>query len=365
MFVPDFNFKMKHRHLDGDRSLTQVMPELHRLTYGHTRPYPFNPWARHQEQIAERFLQGGIHKDIVRKFSVTTGIMQNPASIFTAVENFILINGRRGFEGEFIAAPQYHVFGDRQCEKGRLNEKWVAEIMIAAIKEGEEKLRKETGRKIRFRMMFGIGREVSSEEAVRLVRIMLECDPDYIPGISLVCHEPNAPPEKFVDAFRLAKSEGRKTACHVEWVKDREEWEKDTPDKIRANFQEDLPQLTQNLETAIHLLGVDQIDHGFGLAENPELIKVVADKGIVVTVCPGSLLATHLIDNIKMLKTRELLDAGITVVIDVDDDLFMRPMNEIIQLYVDAYRTPSSAENLDRLKADLAKLANNSKLAQF
>src|SRR3989344_1419707 len=110
-------------------------------------------------------------------------------------------------------------------------------------------------------MWFGIGREVSPEEALRLTRVMLECDPDYVLGISLVCHEPSAPPEKFIEAFRLAKREGRKTACHVEWVKDREENEKDTPEKILKNFQEDLPQLTKNLSTAIHVLDVDQLDH--------------------------------------------------------------------------------------------------------
>jgi len=365
MFVPDTEFKMIHRHFDGDRTLVQVMPELHRLTYGNTKPYSFNPWSKHQEQIAEWFLRDGVHKNIVEKFSVTTGVMQNPVTIFTAIENFVLINGRRGIEGEFIIAPQYLTFGDRFCRKGILNEKSIVDMLVAGIKEGERKLKSETGRAMRFRMRFGIGREVSLKEAVRLVRVMLECDPNYVPGISLVCHEPSAPPEKFVDAFRLAKSEGRKTACHVEWVKDREEWEKDTPEKIRRNFQEDLPQLTKNLDTAIHLLDVDQIDHGFGLAENPELMKTVADKGTIVTVCPGSLLATNLINDIKMLKIREMLDAGVTVAIDVDDDIFMPTMAEVLRLYVDAYRMPALAENLDRLKADMAKLAENSKLTQI
>lgn len=365
MFGTNLDFKMIHKHFDGDHSLIRVMPELHQLTYGNTKPYPFNPWARHQEQIAAWFLRGGVHKDIVNKFSVTTGVMQNPRTIFTAMENFVLINGRQGRDGEFIAAPQYHIFGDQCCKKGILNEKNVAETMIDAIKAGERRLKEETGREMRFRMMFGIGREVSPEKAVQLTKIMLGLDPNYVPGISLVCHEPSAPPEKFVDAFRLAKKEGRKTACHVEWVKDREESEKDTPEKIRNNFREDLPQLTRNLKTAIYLLEVSQIDHGLGLAENPELMKAVADKGIILTVCFGSLLATRLIDDIKMLKIQEMLETGILVCVDVDDDIFMLTIKEILQLYVDAYRTPLTVENLDRLKADLVKLAENSKRAQF
>ena len=130
----------KHRHLDGDRSITTVMSELHRLTYGGTRPYLFNQWSGHQEQVAEWFLEGGLHKNLVDKFKVTIGVMQNPVTIFKAVENFVLINGRRGFKGEFILAPQYHVFGDRFCPKGTLDEKRVVEIVIAGKKEGERKL---------------------------------------------------------------------------------------------------------------------------------------------------------------------------------------------------------------------------------
>lgn len=355
-----------HRHLDGDRSLVTVLPELHRLTHGDTKPYQFllNQWSGHQEEIARWFLSGGLHKNLVEKFKVTTGLMQNPVTIFKAAENFVLINGRRGLSGEFIIAPQYLVSGDLFCPKGTLTEKKVIEILIEGVKEGERKLKKE-GVTAVFNIIFGIGREVSSEEAVRLVRVMLECDPDYVPGMSLVCHEPSSPPGKFVDAFHLAKSEGRKTACHVEWVRDREEHNKDTSEKIRRNFQEDLPQLTRNLRTAIFVLNVDRIDHGFGLAENPELMKTVADRGISVTVCPGSLMTTKLIDNIGMLKIRELLDAGILVSLDVDDDICMPAIHEVLRMYQDAYYRPSSVENLDRLKKDEEKLIANVQASRF
>lgn len=354
----------KHRHLDGDRSVTTIMPELHRLTHGDTKRYPFSQWFGHQEQVAKWFLEGGLHKNLVEKFKVTIGVMQNPVTIFKTVENFVLVNGRRGFSGEFIMAPQYLTFGDRFCPKGILDERKATEIIIEGIEAGERKLRAE-GINATFNMWFGIGREVSSEEAVRLTRVMLECDPAYVLGISLVCHEPSSPPEKFVDAFRLAKSQNSKTACHVEWVKDREEDEKDTPEKIRINFQEDLPQLTKNLFTAIYLLDVDQLDHGFGLAENPKLMKAVADKGIVVTVCPGSLLTTGLIDSIKMMKIPEMLSAGVCVCWDVDDDICMPAYDKLEQMYREAYAKPPSAENLDRLKEDIEKLERNAELALF
>ena len=353
----------KHRHLDGDRSIVSIMPLLYSWTHNdfHLKTYPFQPSGLigHDQRVSQWFLEGGLHTNLVDKFKVTTGVMQNPMTIFKAVENFVLVNGRKSFCGEFILAPQYHTFGDRFCPKGTLNERDVAKIVVAGIKEGERKLAEE-GMPAVFKFWFGIGREVSPEEAVRLTRIMLEYDPSYVLGISLVCHEPSAPPEKFIEAFRIAKREGQRTACHVEWVKDRKESETDTPEKVRQNFQEDLPQLTKNLRTVIFDLEVDQIDHGFGLAENPELIKAVVDRNIVVTVCPGSLLTTHIIDDIRMLRIREMLDAGVRVCLDSDDDICMPDFYKVEQMYRDAY----SRRYLD-IESDLKQLAKNAESARF
>lgn len=346
--------------------MVSIMPELHRLTYGNTKPYPFDQWDRHHERVAKWFLESGIHEDIVRKFSITTGVMRNPVTIFKAVENFVLLKGRQGIGYcVFTIAPQYLVLGDMFCRKGLLTEKNVMDIIINGIKEGQRRVKEETGKTVTFKSWFGIGREVSAEEAIRLTRMMLECDPDYVPGISLVCHEPSGPPEKFVKAFHLAKNEGRQTACHVEWVKDRDESEKDTPEKIKRNFQEDLPQLTKNLYVAINVLNVDQVDHGMGLAENPVLMQTMADEGKRLAVCPGSLKVTKLIDKFSMLKIPEVVDAGVLTCLDVDDDICMPTLDEIFQELRDEYCRPASAENVDRWKDCEEMLIKNAELIRF
>ncbi len=358
----------KHKHLDGDGIMVEAMPLLHAVTHDdfllETYPFRLNRWSGHAEAISGWFLAGGLHENLVEKFKVTTGVMQNPFTIFHAVKNFVVINGRRGFYGEFIIAPQYHVFGDVCCPKGTLTEKDVMDIIVEGINAGEKQLKKE-GISVTFNVWWGIGREVSSEEAVRLTELMLECDPRYVLGISIVCHEPSGKPGKFIMACRLAKREKRRTACHVEWVKDRKPYEKDTSEKIRRNFQEDLPQLTENLKTAIFDLEVDQLDHGLGLGENPELMKAVADKNIVVTVCPGSLLTTRVIDSVKMMKIPEMLNAGVGICWDVDDDICMPNYHKLQPMYEEAYGRPPSAENLDRVKTDLEKIERNAELALF
>lgn len=86
MFVPNIEFKMKHRHLDGDSSMVERMPFLHSLTHNdfklETYPFRLNRWSGHQEKVAKWFLEGGLHKNIVEKFKVTTGVMQKPLMRF-------------------------------------------------------------------------------------------------------------------------------------------------------------------------------------------------------------------------------------------------------------------------------------------
>lgn len=198
--------------------------------------------------------------------------------------------------------------------------------------------------------MFGIGREVSSEESVRLVRVTANCNPEDVAGITLVCNEPQNPPEKHLEAFRLAKSLGiQERRCHVEWVKDRPDEEKNTSEKILKNYEEDKPQLRRNLETAIFKLEATHIDHAFSLPEHDDLIDEVVKREIGVTVCPGSLIFTKLINEVGVLQLRKLLERGVRLSLDSDDDLFMMNLDEIFQLCNDFYHfTPTEIQKLNQ-----------------
>ncbi len=324
-----------------------MLPILHHLHTLSGKKYPFDRWARHHEQIINWF--SNVHRDIIEKFKITTGVMQNQISIFTAAEEYVVYYARRGFvDLKATMAPQYCVFGDKYTRKGLLTEKDVVDSLVDGFQEGEERARKENGRDIKARLLFGIGREVSPEESVRLVQVAASCNRDYVPGITLVCNEPQNPPEKHLEAFRLAKKlDIRERRCHVEWVKDRTDEEKNTPDKITKNYEEDKPQLRKNLETAIFDLEATHIDHAFSLPEHDDLIDEVVKRKIGITVCPGSLLFTKLICNIEMLQLRKLLKAGIRLSIDSDDDLFMMDLDEVFQLCNDFYHfTPEEIQQL-------------------
>ncbi len=299
-----------HIHFDGARELIPILPNLHRLTYKNTQKYPFATWRNHLDQIREWF-GNPLKGDIVKKFSLTTGVLQDKDTLFLAAENFVEMSARRGYRyRETIIAPQYCTF------KG-LTEKEVLDELIAGIKAGEAK-----NPNIEVNLIPAVGREVSSDEAVRLVRVFAECDPSYTPMFTLVCDEAKHPPEKHIAMYREIEAVGRKKGCHVsEWVHN--------PDTQNGDLKRDLPQLIKNARTAIFELKINRAEHLRILAYDDKLIKTVIDRGIGVTMCPSSYLNTEAIADIKELMIDQLLDAGVLLSLHSDDDLFMESLDEM------------------------------------
>lgn len=122
------------------------------------------------------------------------------------------------------------------------------------------------------RLIPAIDREGTPEEALEMVRWVIECRRGHlgevVPGIGIDYREVDRPPELFAEAYALARRNGLKTTAHagefgMPWT---------------------------NVRTAVELLRVDRIDHGYTLADEPEaargLIDTCAQRGIVFTVVP-------------------------------------------------------------------------------
>ncbi len=188
-----------HDHLDGSRPLLKIMPELARLS---GEKYLFDPTRDHHGQIKRWFSDPQI--DIVKKFSVTTGVMQTPETIMLAARQYVRYRALQGFKYcEATIAPQYHVF------KG-LTEEEAVQAFVEGIKEGEKDFPD-----VEVNLLFSVGREVSPEEGIRLVEVAAECDRNYVVGVGLVCDEAKDPPEKHEPMFRRAKQLGLKRTCHA------------------------------------------------------------------------------------------------------------------------------------------------------
>ena len=132
----------------------------------------------------------------------------------------------------------------------------------AAILAGCADAQRDCG--ITGRLVPAIDREAPPAAAVQMVEWMLAHRHDDVPGIGIDYRENERPPQLFVDAYALARRHGLKTTAHA------------------SEFG--LP--WHNLQTALDVLQVDRIDHGYTVVDNPELAARCADKGIVFTVVP-------------------------------------------------------------------------------
>jgi adenosine deaminase len=83
-------------------------------------------------------------------------------------------------------------------------------------------------------------------------------------GIGIDYRETDRPPELFAEAYALARRAGLKTTAHagefgMPWT---------------------------NVRTAVELLQVDRVDHGYTAIDEPAFARRCADAGIVFTVVP-------------------------------------------------------------------------------
>ncbi|MBO9537225.1 adenosine deaminase [Herbaspirillum sp.] len=114
------------------------------------------------------------------------------------------------------------------------------------------------------RLIPSIDREASPDEAVAMVRWMCARRVPEVPGIGMDYRENDRPPELFEEAYRLAREAGFKATAHA------------------GEFG--MP--WNNVATAIDLLRVDRVDHGYTVIDNPALLQRCIGRGLVFTVVP-------------------------------------------------------------------------------
>jgi adenosine deaminase len=114
------------------------------------------------------------------------------------------------------------------------------------------------------RLVPAIDREASADDAFEMVEWVVANPREEVIGLGIDYRENDRPTELFWKAFRLAKRHGLKTTAHagefgMPWT---------------------------YIESAIDLIGVDRIDHGYTVLQNPDLVRRCAESGIVFTVVP-------------------------------------------------------------------------------
>lgn len=117
---------------------------------------------------------------------------------------------------------------------------------------------------IQGRLIPAIDREASPAEALEMVGWVVARRCDEVVGIGIDYREVDRPPELFAEAYALARRAGLKTTAHagefgMPWT---------------------------NVRTALELLQVDRIDHGYTVVDAPDFAARCAARGTVFTVVP-------------------------------------------------------------------------------
>ncbi|MGH3276666.1 MAG: adenosine deaminase [Streptosporangiaceae bacterium] len=115
-------------------------------------------------------------------------------------------------------------------------------------------------------------------------------------GLGLGGLEAEYPPEPYARAFALARDGGVPAVPHA--------GEAAGPASIRG---------------ALDALGAVRIRHGIRAVEDPALVAELADRGIVLDVCPTSNLATRVVPSLASHPLPALVAAGIRCSVSTDD----------------------------------------------
>ncbi|RMZ78857.1 hypothetical protein DV738_g3669, partial [Chaetothyriales sp. CBS 135597] len=151
----------------------------------------------------------------------------------------------------------------------------------------------------------------------------------WIAGVGLDSDERGNPPSKFAAVFARARAEGFLLTSHCD-----------------IDQEGSIEHLRQVLED----IGVDRIDHGTNIVENPALVELVRKRGLGLTCCPVS--NSFVTPGMKAAEITSLLRDGVVVTVNSDDPAYFGA-------YVaDNYVALAKYSGLGL--AELAKLAVNS-----
>ncbi|QIW96416.1 hypothetical protein AMS68_001934 [Peltaster fructicola] len=120
-----------------------------------------------------------------------------------------------------------------------------------------------------------------------------------VSGIGLDSSELGFPPTLFQDVYSAAKAAGFKRTAHA---------------------GEEGP--ASNIKDSLDLLHVTRIDHGVRLADDPALMKRVAEQNTLLTVCPQSNVWLRVVKAVSELPIRTFLNNGVSFSINSDDPAY-------------------------------------------
>lgn len=168
---------------------------------------------------------------------------------------------------------------------------------LAAMKEASDQAALDFG--IIHRTIVTCLRHEGPEQAKTAARCAAETAGDYMVGFGMAGAEMLGRPGDFAYSFDMAREAGLHLTCHAgEWG---------GPDMVADTIRD---------------LKVSRIGHGINAAKDPALVAQIAERGIVLEVCPGSNVVLKAVESWDAHPIKMLRDAGVKVTVSTDDPPF-------------------------------------------
>jgi adenosine deaminase len=165
---------------------------------------------------------------------------------------------------------------------------------VAAIAQGIDDAHADHG--IVGRILSSCVRDLGAAAAEDVARRTVALDHPYIVGWNMAGDEAGFPAHAYARAFAIAHEAGLGCTVHA--------GEHAGPESVRA---------------ALGLPGVVRVSHGVRAIEDPALVAELADRGIVLEVCPTSNVVLGVFGSYEEHPLPALRAAGVRVTLGSDD----------------------------------------------
>ncbi|PVH75246.1 adenosine deaminase [Cadophora sp. DSE1049] len=207
--------------------------------------------------------------------------------------------------------------GVRYCEvffdpQGHTRRGIAMDVIMGGFRRAQNYAEKHLN--VRSQWIMCILRDMSPESAMEQYEAALHYK-DMIVGIGLDSDELDRPPKLFEALFKRARADGFKITSHCDFN--------------QKNTHEHIRQVAEDLGGT----GANRIDHGMNAADRDELMTVIREKGIGMTICPCAYIR-HTSESEVFPRIRKLFDAGIKITIASDDPAYMEDNWVLHNLYL-------------------------------
>lgn len=287
-----------HEHIEGT-----VTPELAaKLAQRHNVSLPDNFVMKDGEYDKADFPNGRYAYDesdfwaFINTYDTVADLMRTPQDYYDVTKDYLSKNAAEGgVYAELIVSPMHMATEvNPKTGKAELSAPRYA-AMLEAMSNAAEEVKESTGLETRF-VATGV-RNLGAENVTEVAKFVRDNPHPMVTGFGIAGNERAGKFDDFAEALSIAKGAGLKLALHAGEICG--------PESIRDAVR----------------LGASRVGHGVSAVQDPALMKELAEKNVMVEVCPTSnrILVGELKGDLANHPARKLYDAGIKISINPDD----------------------------------------------